>query len=155
MTKKKRRSYDDKFRADAVVTLQAAGYPDTPGVLARISKELGVPAWTLSRWAKGQQNPPPHQLVAEKKEDMAELFEIAALRYLKHASNEDIIKTTSARDAMMNAAVAVDKMRLLRGLPTEIIELVPGVIEALKKQNLDPAEVFRRMIERAADVSSD
>lgn len=155
MAKKKRRSYDDKFRAGAVVTLQAAGYPNTPGALTRIANELKVQPRTLSRWFNGEQNPPPDQMVTEKKEDMADLFEIAAFKYLKFASSDDVIESASARDAMMNAAVATDKMRLLRGLPTEIVELVPGVIEALKKQNLDPVEIFQRMIDRAANVSSD
>jgi transposase-like protein len=152
--KQKRRSYDDKFRTGAVVTLQAAGYPNTPGALTRIANELGVPPRTLSRWFNGENNPPPDNLVSEKKEDMADLFETVALKYLRHAGNDDVVEGSSGRDAMMNAAVAVDKMRLLRGLPTEIVELMPGVVEALKKQNLDPAEVFRRMIERAANVSS-
>lgn len=148
--KAKRRSYDDKFRAGAVVTLQAAGYPKTPGALSRIAGELGVPARTLSRWFNGENNPPPDNIVTEKKEDMADLFETVALKYLRHAGNEDVVESASARDAMMNAAVAVDKMRLLRGLPTEIVELVPGVIEALKKIGQDPVDVFNRLIARAA-----
>lgn len=39
--------YDDEFRASAVLMLEAAGYPDTEGALARVSELLGVPARIL------------------------------------------------------------------------------------------------------------
>jgi len=153
-SKKKRRVYEDEFRASAVAALQAEGYPNTHGSLAKVAARLNVPAMTLSRWFHGKQNRPPKRLVTEKKEDLADAFESVAFKYLKHASDENVIKGASARDAVMNAAVAVDKMRLLRGLPTEIVELLPGTIEAAKKMNLDLAEIFRRLIERAANVSN-
>jgi hypothetical protein len=145
----KRKRYDDKFRATSVVMLTAAGYPDMKGALQQTADHLKVPARTLSRWFNAESNPPPAILVNEKKEELADLFENAAYEYVKHSIKRDVVEDTRGKDAIMAAAVATDKMRLLRGLPTEIIVLVPGFIEAIKKLGQDPQEVMKRAINRA------
>ena len=145
----KRKSYDDKFRASAVVMLEAAGYPTEKGALARTAAHCGVPSPTLHRWFHGKNNPPPSELVTEKKGELADLFENAAYKYISHSVKVEVIEETKGKDAIMAAAVAVDKMRLLRGLPTEIVVLVPGFIEAIKKLGQDPEVVMRKAIERA------
>ena len=57
MTKRKR--YTDKFRAGAIVMLEANGYPDKKGALATVSNHLSVPQATLHRWFHGKNNPAP------------------------------------------------------------------------------------------------
>lgn len=146
----KRKSYDDKFRASAVVMLEAAGYPDQKGALTRVADTLGVPARTLSRWFNGEQNPPPDQLVTDKKEELADVFERAAYTYLHHALKDDVVSEVSGNAAMIAAATATDKMRLLRGLPTEIVQLLPDVLNALRVLGMSPADVFNGIIQRAA-----
>ncbi len=145
----KRKRYDDQFRASAVVMLEAQGYPAMKGALAIVADHLKVPAMTLSRWFRGTQNPPPNQMVNDKKEDLADVFEGIAYKYLKHASRDEVVESVSGSSAVITAATAVDKMRLLRGLPTEIVQLVPDLVEALRKAGLDPVDTFNRMIQKA------
>lgn len=150
MAKQKRRQYDDKFRASIVAMLAASGYPDRKGALHEIAKHVGVPDMTISRWFKAQQNPPPNELVNEKKEELADLFESAARTYLKHAVDPDVVGEVPGQSAMTAAAIAVDKMQLLRGLPTEIVGMLPDVLAALKALGQEPSDVFNRIIQRAA-----
>lgn len=146
----KHKRYDDKFRASAVVMLEAAGYPNVEGALTRVAKEQQIPRETLRRWARGLNNPPPPELVTEKKEELADVFERVAYKYLKHAEQQDVIEDVSGNSAVITAATAVDKMRLLRGLPTEIVGLLPEVLEALAVLGQNPVDLFNRIIQRAA-----
>ena len=76
MAKRERRQYDDKFRASAVVMLEAAGYPNKDGALATTAKHLGVPHNTLRNWFHGVHNPPPSDVRHEKRQDLAEMLGI-------------------------------------------------------------------------------
>lgn len=77
------------------------------------------------------------------------LFEDVARAYLRRAADETAINATKGKDAVIAAATAVDKMRLLRGLPTEIVAILPDVIEALNAVGIDPVETFVRLIQKA------
>lgn len=52
--------------------LESQGYPDNPGALTSVAKHLNIPHQTLSRWARKVQNPPPPQLVQEKRGELTE-----------------------------------------------------------------------------------
>lgn len=151
---RKRRRYDDKFRASAVVMLEAAGYPDKSGALSQVGGHLSVPISTLRGWFTEQHNSPPAELRNEKKAELADVFERVAYKYLTHAELDDVIEAVSGNAAVITAATAVDKMRLLRGLPTEIVQLLPDVLVALRKLGQEPAHVFNAIIARAADDAS-
>ncbi len=117
-TKKKRPSYTDDFRANAVVLLQAEGYPDKKGALTIIANRLEVPARTLSRWFNKEQNAPPDQLVNEKKGDLVEsihneLYNI--LFAMTHARPD-----ANYRDLGTVFGIMADKLQLLQGKPTQI-----------------------------------
>lgn len=150
MAAKKRKQYSDKFRAGIVAMLQSEGYPQTKGALARVSAYCHVPSMTISRWFKAEQNPPPNELVTEKKEELADLFENVARVYVRHAVTPDVVEQVAGQAAVTAAAIAVDKMQLLRGLPTEIIGMLPEVLAALNALGQDPKDVFNRIIQRAA-----
>jgi transposase-like protein len=149
---RKRRNYTDEFRASCVLMLEAAGYPDRKGALAHVSKEVNVPSMTLRRWFTGQQNPPPNQLVSKNRIPLADKLESVAHQYIDHASNPDVVDEMDGKGAMTAAAIAIDKMRLLRGLPTEIVQIMPEVLEAIDILGLTPAAVFERLIRRAKKV---
>lgn len=154
----KRRRYDDQFRASAVVMLQAAGYPDQKGSLEGVAKYLKMPAPTLHRWFREKNNPPPSELVTEKKEELADVFERIAYKYLTHADRDVVIEETSGKDAVVTAATAVDKMRLLRDLPTEIVAVLPVIVQAvelMKAHGHEPSQVFERIIQRYATITND
>lgn len=69
-------------------------------------------------------------------------FAETAMNYLKHANQEYVIAEMKGKDAVMAAAIAVDKMRLLLNLPTEIIEILPDVLAAIEKTGRNPYEVL-------------
>jgi hypothetical protein len=143
-------TYTDEFRASAVAMLHAAGYPKAIGALRAVSRKLKVPERTLSRWFNAEQNPPPDKLVSVKKGDMADALEEVAWTLLDSMSDADAIGDASLQQRATAYAIAIDKMRLLRGLPTEIVALIPDVISAIQSLGQSPAEVFQRMIELAA-----
>lgn len=121
--------YTDEARANAVALLAAAGYPDRTGALSEISRQLNIPSRTLSRWFKREQNPPPDKLVTEKKGELSDLYEDAAHKFLQHSVDNYLLM--KPKEAITAAAIATDKMQLLRGLPTEIIELSPEIMQLL------------------------
>ncbi len=116
----KRKSYDDKFRASAVVMLDAAGYPTRRGALEYVAKHLHVPARTLSRWFNGEQNPPPDQIVSKKASDLKTLIneELDSI----FAAMATVRPEASYRDLGTVAGILFDKKQLLEGKPTEIVE---------------------------------
>lgn len=116
----KRKSYDDKFRASAVVMLEAAGYPTRRGSLEYVAKHLNVPARTLSRWFNGEQNPPPDQIVSKKASDLKTLIgdELDAI----FAAMATVRPEASYRDLGTVAGILFDKKQLLEGKPTNIVD---------------------------------
>lgn len=151
MAKKRARRYDDEFRAGAITMLLAAGYPGTDGALTKVSKELMVPDRTLQRWFNGDSNPPPDKVVARKKKDMADALEDVAWKLLDSMGDKDAIEDAPLQQRATAYGIAVDKMRLLRGLPTEIVALIPGVVQAIQDMGQSPAAFFNRIIQRAKE----
>lgn len=117
----KRRQYDDKFRASAVVMLEAAGYPDKPGALTQVAAHIGVPAMTISRWFKAANNPPPHELVTEKRLDLKDMLRAEINGALGAMPGQRIEATY--RDLGTVAAILIDKLQLLEGKATERVEV--------------------------------
>lgn len=75
-------------------------------------------------------------------------FEEAAHRFLNHAVQDKTIKKMSGSAAILSAATAVDKMRLLRGLPTQIVAILPKLVEAMEDQGIDATEAFQKLYEQ-------
>lgn len=115
----KRAQYDDEFRASAKVMLEAAGYPGTPGALIKVARHLKVPERTLSRWFKGENNPPPDKLVRLKKGNMADALEDIAWRLVRHVKDPEVISEMTGQQAATSIGILIDKIRLLRDEPTE------------------------------------
>jgi hypothetical protein len=116
----KRKRYDDKFRAGAVVMLQAQGYPDTKGALTKVANHLHVPAMTISRWFRAAQNPPPHDLVTEKELDLVALLktELTQIFTAFPTARPD----ASFKDLATAAGIMIDKLQLLENKPTERVD---------------------------------
>ncbi len=152
-----RKRYTDEERASLVVMLESEGYPGKLGALTKVSEYSKVPKRTLRRWFKGENGKPPDKVVRLKKEDLADKFENIAHAMLDHAGESDTIGDMDGKGAVMSAAIATDKMRLLRGLPTEIIEIIPtiqDIYKALEDKGLEPGIVFGRMKQRLYDDSA-
>lgn len=146
---RKRRRYTDEERANLVVMLEGEGYPDTIGALAKVAGYAKVPESTLRGWFKARNNPPPAKLRDKKKQDLASKFEDIAYAMLDHAGDPDIVDDMKGKDAVMSAAIATDKMRLLRGLPTEIVAIMPEFVKAVERLGQSPLEVMSRIVERS------
>jgi len=117
MATRKRSRYDDKFRASAVILLEAEGYPDKKGALSKVATHLGVPVNTLKGWYTGTRNPPSAELRTEKEGDLVALLETelrAALAAAKQARPD-----ASYKDLLTAVGILTDKLQLLLGKPTE------------------------------------
>jgi transposase-like protein len=113
--KPKPRRYSDGERSDALAALAANG-----GNVKRTAKALGIPEKTLANWAKGDRHPEAARAGEEKKGPLADQFQQLAEKLLCVAL--DKAHLLNAKDAVVAAAVAVDKMRLLRNEATQIDE---------------------------------
>lgn len=80
-------------------------------------------------------------------EALDQMFEDTARLYLQQSQNPEVIAATKGKDAVIAAATAVDKMRLLRNLPTEIVTVLPNLLDAIDNAGLSAADVFKTMIE--------
>jgi transposase-like protein len=115
----KRKHYTDEFRASAVIMLESQGYPHVKGSLTAVSKHLNVPLRTLSRWFNKEQNPPPDQLVKEKRGELIERLP-GLLEQLVNEM-ELAIKDAPLSQLATTFGIVVDKQQLLKGSPTERI----------------------------------
>jgi len=142
---KKRKRYDDKFRANAVLLLEGAGYPDTKGALTRVANNVGVPAMTISRWFKRANNPPPNELVNEKRPGLIDLIREEIYGVLATLPKER--SEADYRTLVTGLGILVDKLQLLEGKATERIELmdeheridrIAGLLEAARNRRDRP-----------------
>ena len=118
--------------------LEAQGYPQVKGALTAVANHLGVPYRTLSRWFNKEQNPPPDQLVREKKGTLEEQLTDLLGVFIEEMA-------VARKDAPLTAVatsfgITFDKLQLLRGNPTEHIEQDVNVN--------DSRQHFTRLIDR-------
>ena len=157
-------AYSDAERAIAVALAQHSGGKLTVDVLTEIRAAIGRPeisSRTIRNWLASPSEIPlennftDKKTIAQKLDSLASealdaFFERTARAYLEHANQAEVIAETKGPQAVTAAAIAVDKMRLLRDLPTEIVTLLPGVLRALDQLQLRPADGFQSIIEEAA-----
>lgn len=118
----KRRRYTDKFRASAVVMLEAQGYPDKKGSLSSVADHLKVPPSTLAGWFKAHHNPPPTEVRDEKKRDLADFIDSVLPQIFE--AMPDATMDASLKDLATAAGILIDKKQLLTGNATERTEIV-------------------------------
>lgn len=124
MAATKRRRYTDEERASLVTMLISEGYHVDPaqakkGALARVAKYAKVPQSTLHRWFKEKQNPPPSNLVTEKKVDLADAFENVIWLMMGQIEDPMVVAEMSGKDMATAIGIFTDKMRLLRDQSTD------------------------------------
>ena len=134
--KRPRRRYDDKFRASAVVMLEAAGYPGKEGALMEVARHLGMPHNTLRNWYHAERNPPPSELRQHIKKSLVEMLDDIAYK-LVGAMPSKIIDA-SLQQTATSLAIVIDKYQLLTGQPTWRIELK----NLLKEGTLTPQDIL-------------
>lgn len=153
------RQYSEHDKATAIKIVERFGGEITREALGMIRQALAAPSLnksTVYRWVQAARlQPVASGLQPEKNgidgqaldQALDEMFEEAARKYLQHALKEDVIGSTKSRDAMMNAAIAVDKMRLLRNLPTEVILVLPDLVGAIEEAGLSAGDVFNALLQ--------
>lgn len=91
------------------------------------------------------------QLLPVDDRELDVMFEDAARKFVTHALREELLIWTSAKDAMTAAGIAIDKMRLLRDLPTEIIGAAPELTELanfFREEGIEMSSAIRKWRER-------
>ena len=136
---RKRRRYDDEFRASTVLMLEAAGYPEREGALSVVASRLGVPISTIRGWYTGQHNAPPAKLRNEKRIDLVEAIQ-AELTEIFPAMAERRVNATY-RELTTAAGILIDKLQLLTGKPTWRGE----VIDLLRSGTITPDDVLTEL----------
>jgi len=132
---KKRKQYTDEFRASAVLMLEVAGYPGTEGALSRVAGHLVVPHPTLIRWFRRSNNPPPYELVQEKRENF--LQQLQAIKGLAAGKIIERIEEYEPRDLTGLLKISAELAELLAGKPTGRIEHLETVLETLPPDEYD------------------
>lgn len=139
--------------------------------LAAIREALGQPDLkhqTVRYWLKTRPAPSlTPNILSEEKNEAAEQhrqavevtqkvqqaldvkLEQAAHAFVDHATRKDTIGDMSGQQAMTAAGIAIDKMRILRGLPTEIVAVLPGLVNALQDNGIDATEFFKMALAKA------
>ena len=142
-----KRTYNDQFRASAVLMLKSQGYPEMAGALSHVAKHLKVPANTLKGWFKGTSNPPPANIISETKRDLRDLFmdEIYAILNVLPDKRDE----AGYQQLTTSLAILFDKVRLLDNLPTEIVHILPQLLAALEDIDLKASDVFGQMLAKA------
>ena len=136
----RRVAFNEAQKAVAVeIALRYGGV--TKEALAEIQQAIGkVTARSVRNWAQGAERKFPEKSDPEEiaRQTLDNLFEEVAYAYLNHAKKAQVIADSKGKEAVTAAAIATDKMRLLRGLPTAIIDVLPGFLEAAEKGGVDP-----------------
>ena len=140
---KKRRRYTDEFRANTVLLLQGAGYPDQKGALARVSSNVGVAHSTISRWVNASRNPPPSKLVHEKRFDLIEAInhEIEGILGEMPGARKD----ADYRTLGTVLGIMVDKRELLSGNATARPEFTWQ--KEVEEAGINAGELFEQMVQ--------
>lgn len=134
-----RRRYDDKFRASAVVMLEAAGYPDKEGALMEVSRHLHMPHNTLRNWYHEKHNPPPSQLRQHVKKSLVEMLDDMAFKLIGSMPNKII--DANLQQVATTLGIVIDKKQLLIGQPTWRIE----VINLIKSGQFTPEDILNEL----------
>jgi hypothetical protein len=146
--------FDDEYRASVVVMLQAEGYPENPLALGKVHNYLKqrtpYPSKpTLINWFHGYKNPPPLNKVNDKKGNMLDSMNEWAWVLMEHGKNPETVGEMTGQQAATSFGIILDKIRLLQGLPTQIVAVLPEFVSTMQQVGEDPENILRRMIERA------
>lgn len=112
-----KRQYSDNDKATALAALDA-----NSGNLKLTARELGIPASTLQRWRDGQVNDDVTVLRTYKKDELAERLVEIAHQLIDAAP--DKVKGANLQQIFTSLGIAIEKIQLLEGEPTERSEVI-------------------------------
>jgi hypothetical protein len=142
-TKHNRRDYSSAEKAAALAALAANG-----GNYAGTARQLEMPEATLRKWHKNGigVNAQVQAEIPMQRRVLADAIEQIAWRLVDHVLVAETIAGMNGQQAMVALGIAIDKMRLLRDLPTEIVQLLPVLMSKAQARGHDPTELFNALI---------
>ena len=115
---KPRRAYSEADKASALTALKANG-----GNISATAADTGIPRATLTKWRDGLGvNADVSVKCQQKEEELGSIFEKVCRTYLSRALDAQAVADSRGKDAVIAAATALDKLRLLRGEPSVITQ---------------------------------
>jgi transposase-like protein len=138
-------AHSDKTKAEVLALLDANG-----GNLSQTARDAGLPISTVQSWRDGRfVTQEVTENSKEKKVELADMFERVAWKYLGEADKDHKAEETRGKDAVMTAAIATDKMRLLREQTTQNIgptvsphQIVMDFIASARRKGLTTAQII-------------
>jgi transposase-like protein len=138
--------YTDEFRAQAIVMLEAAGWPQQKGALTRTAKTIGVSYQLLAHWARHQQTA-SQKLLREKTFDLIQALrdEVQAIIHEMPNARPD----ADFKELGTVLGIIVDKLQLLEGKATERVEVmsdderanrIATILDTARKRRDRPAD---------------
>ena len=118
---KGRRHYTEADKAKTLSALKANG-----GNLDRTARETKVPRNTIRLWAKAPDRAAPAEVRQEKDDELEASLTRIATRYAAALDADDTVALILAKNPAALASVlgvAIDKLRLLQGKPTQHLGL--------------------------------
>lgn len=105
-------AFGESVKLKALALLKANG-----GNISKTARETGVNRATISAWMKGDglQHTSVLEMLPLAEGALGDVFEKVARRYLARALDDEVVKDVAGQACVTSAAIAIDKMRLLRG----------------------------------------
>ena len=112
---RKYNTYSDAEIAEALAALDA-----NDGNVYATVRQTGIPETTIRQWAKGLCRPIPAELRENAKAVLADHCEAMVWKLLEHA--DDKYDQMHPSQAIVGAAILIDKVSKLRGEATQVVE---------------------------------
>lgn len=159
-------AYSDVEKLTAIEIVRRNGGRLDILTIAEIQAILGkaVSAPTIRGWLK-QEKSEKENFREEKKElssesvqvviarKLDEKLELAANKFVDHAMKDEVVLKMGGREAMTAAGIAIDKMQLLRNLPTQIIDLLPSMGAVYEMHGSLAIQAFLVLLQRLREAN--
>lgn len=139
--KQPKRKYSTEFKANSLILLDGAGYPQNVYALEEVAAHIGVSGRSLRRWWNELRPTPAADNVAVNQAAVAEIVRlnpidtdeiksklgdilIGLLAEVQKRINENDLGDAPLTQLMTGIAIAVDKVQLLSGKPTQITKTI-------------------------------
>lgn len=103
-----------------------------------ISNQIVINAEEISRQRKQMAQETPLDIKLER----------AAHKFIDHAVQDELLMWTNSKDAILAAAMAIDRMQLLRNIPPEIVSILPQLVEAYNNHGEKFVNILNKIILR-------
>lgn len=152
--------YSDEYRTSAIVMLEAQGYPDDSYALGRVhsylkSRKPFPTKATLLNWYQGEKTPSDSKVLNDKKRDMTLELKGLVWKLIDHAGDNDTISDMSGQQTITSIGILIDKIRLLTGLPTQIVQIMPSLMTSFENAGIDATDFFQKAKARADAIAKE